>query len=107
MYQHIRCAHPDPLSIVSILGIDIGQSILFGLLIAAVGRARFYLAKKPASRYTYSDTAPIEVANHAMQSCGSIIFITAAGGSLARVIDTTGVGELLANYLAQSPLSTT
>lgn len=184
---------PAPLSIVSILGIDIGQSILFGLGAAAVGTVsallygRLYLAKKPDSWYTYSETAMIDVesndeaqvsetempsffsaiapilfpivlilmnttckmilpaespvlsftsflgnsnialalgtllavvllknklpkgetfdaVNNAMKACGPVIFITASGGALAKVIDTTGVGTLFAEILVESAL---
>ncbi len=182
---------PAPLSIVGILGIDVGQSILYGLLVAAIGSiavwafARFYLSKKPESWYSYLSTAILEedatpeadekdmpgflrsispilvpvmlillnttcsmllpegspvleitkfignsnialalgtiwavvmlfkhlpagesfdAVNNAMKACGPVIFITAAGGSLARVINETGVGELLADFLVASPL---
>lgn len=181
---------PAPLSIVSILGIDIGESIMWGLIVAVTGTvstwayARFFLARKPADWYGYSDVAeqpeahapevteaempsflcavsPIllpvilillnttckmalpadspvlavtsfignsnialaigtlfavmvlynklpggafDAVNNAMKTCGPIIFITAAGGSLARVIDATGVGTIFAEFLAASPL---
>lgn len=185
---------PAPLSIVSILGIDIGESILWGLIVAAVGTfsawvfARFFLAKKPADWYGKSDVAaqaeqatvqvrdvseeempgflsavspillpvvlillnttckmvlpegspilPItsfignsnialaigtlfavvilhnklpkgesfDAVNNAMKTCGPIIFITAAGGALAKVIDATGVGNIFAEFLAASAL---
>lgn len=188
---------PAPLAIVAILGIDIGESILYGLIVAMF--ATFcglvfakYLSKKPAEWYSYSEIASdieqdgaqeaasakfvseaempsfieailpilapiilivfntvcnlifdkksniVQVANfignsnialaigiiiavlllkkrlpkgavyqainNSLKIAGPVIFITAAGGSLAKVIDLTGVGKLFADALAASSL---
>lgn len=42
---------------------------------------------------------------HALVVSGPIIFITASGGALSKVIEATGAGPLFANILAASPLS--
>lgn len=53
---------PAPLAIVAILNVDIGQSILWGLIVAAFGSFACwifaeYLCTKPESWYTRSETA--------------------------------------------------
>lgn len=185
---------PAPLSIVSILQMDIGQAILWGMIVAIIctiaswAFAHFYLGKKPEEWYTYSaatetdekehkneltreipesempsffsailpiffpiililtnttcamllpEESPVlaitsfignsniaiaigalvavimlykylpkgevyEAINNAMRSCGPIIFITASGGALAKVIDATGVGQIFADALIAS-----
>ncbi len=181
---------PAPISIVSILGMDLGESIFWGLIVAAINcmailaYCRFYLDKKPQDWFQKNDTAimtdmnePESASNHerkgqpsflasilpvivpiglillattckmmrvkneallsvvnmlgdknvalfigivtavallyrhlpreevfksmndALTSSGPVIFITAAGGSLANVINTTGVGKVLADGL--------
>ncbi len=42
--------------------------------------------------------------NDALKTAGPVIFITAAGGALAEVIDVTGVGQIFADLLSASPL---
>lgn len=195
---------PAPLSIASILGIDVGQTILWGLAVSlfvvvfAWAYCRFFLQKKDESWYVLSESAlrmecqaeeekecqaakgeedpaaalpvpsfpasvlPILIPivlillnttcsmilpkdsllvtvtsflgdknialalgivsailllkrsipkkevytamTSALSTAGPIIFITASGGALSKVIDTTGVGVLFANFLAASAL---
>lgn len=191
---------PAPLSIASILGIDIGQSILWGLaasvfvVIVVWAYCRFFLQKKPDEWYVRSDSAialeesekgngeetepgnaapavmpsflasilpilvPIvlilfnttcsmllpegaalltvssflgdknialalgivtailllkksipqnevyDAMTNALSTAGPVIFITAAGGALSKIIDATGVGVLFADSLAASAL---
>lgn len=185
---------PAPLAVAGIIGLDIGQAIVFGLLGAIIpallgwAYAQFYLMKKAEDWYTYADetvlasvknssvTAPkeeempsflfsiapilvpiilivintsakmvlpadstmvsitsfvgnsnialaigvivavvllkrrlstdaiVEVLDDSLKSCGPIIFITAAGGALASVIDATGMGESFADVLVSSGL---
>lgn len=45
-----------------------------------------------------------EAITNAMQVSGPVIFITAAGGALARVLDTTGIGKMFADMLSASGL---
>ena len=40
----------------------------------------------------------------ALKISGPIVFITAAGGALARIVSTTGVGETIADLLVASPI---
>ncbi|WP_028254643.1 GntP family permease [Veillonella magna] len=182
---------PAPISIVSILGIDLGESILWGLLVSAFACiailifCRLYLDKKPESWYGLSAQAdsseftepekekknlptfsqavlPILVPialillattckmilpkdsyvvgltsvlgdknialafgiatavvmlykylpsgevfksmSNALTSSGPVIFITAAGGALAKVIDLTGAGKIFATSLSDMSL---
>lgn len=40
----------------------------------------------------------------ALRTSGPIVFITAAGGALANIVGVTGVGKILAESLAASPI---
>ncbi|WP_288935384.1 GntP family permease [uncultured Acidaminococcus sp.] len=188
---------PAPLSIVSILGIDLGESILWGLIVSAVdcvailAFCRLFIAPKPEGWFTKSAAAKMEEQvqelaeekeqpnnlpmpsfiqsiipilvpivlilvnttckmvlpkgssvlavtgvlgdknialalgiisailmlyrsipreevfasmTTALTSSGPVIFITAAGGALAKVIDLTGVGTVMANALSSMSL---
>ncbi len=183
---------PAPLSITSILGIDVGQSILWGLaaslfvVVVVWAYCRFFLQKKPEEWYVKSENlhlseekeetkdtslrepsfiasvlpilVPItlillnttcnmllpedaailsltsfvgdknialvlgivaaifllkksipqkeiyDAMTNALSTAGPVIFITAAGGALAKIIDATGVGNLFADALASSAL---
>lgn len=185
---------PAPLSITSILGIDVGQSILWGLaaslfvVVIVWAYCRFFLQKKPEEWYVKSENnllqeehesikpessslkepsflasvlpilVPIilillnttcsmllpedaailtvtsfvgdknialvlgivsailllkksipqkevyDAMTNALSTAGPVIFITAAGGALAKIIDATGVGNLFADALAASAL---
>lgn len=188
---------PAPLSIVSILGIDLGESILWGLIVSAVdcvailAFCRLFIAPKPEGWFTKSAAAKMEEQvqelaeekeqpnnlpmpsfiqsiipilvpivlilvnttckmvlpkgssvlavtgvlgdknialalgiisailmlyrsipreevfasmTTALTPSGPVIFITAAGGALAKVIDLTGVGTVMANALSSMSL---
>lgn len=188
---------PAPLSIVSILGIDLGESILWGLIVSAVdcvailAFCRLFIAPKPEVWFTKSAAAKMEEQvqelaeekeqpnnlpmpsfiqsiipilvpivlilvnttckmvlpkgssvlavtgvlgdknialalgiisailmlyrsipreevfasmTTALTPSGPVIFITAAGGALAKVIDLTGVGTVMANALSSMSL---
>lgn len=51
-----------------------------------------------------SNEVVLKVIDDSLKSCGPIIFITAAGGSLAKVIDATGAGASIAEVLIASGL---
>lgn len=180
---------PAPLAVVAVLGLDIGVSIMWGLVAAVIITAcvwafgEFYLARQPESWFTkLEDNAEAEMAaidtsntpsfmasiipillpiililmttiggqtlpkdstalmlikflgeknialaigivsaviclakyipekeryapmTSALKVAGPIVFITAAGGSLARIVGATGVGETIANMLVASPI---
>lgn len=40
----------------------------------------------------------------ALKVAGPIVFITASGGALAKIVSATGVGDTLANLLVSSPI---
>ena len=42
--------------------------------------------------------------NDALKTAGPIVFITAAGGALAKIVGATGVGDTLADILVNSPI---
>lgn len=42
--------------------------------------------------------------NDSLKTAGPIVFITAAGGALAKIVSATGVGDTLADMLVNSPL---
>lgn len=180
---------PAPLSIIAVLGVDIGQSILWGMLVAAISTVAawafcmLYLDKKPASFFTGTEMETkrpvVEATNEDMPSfgfalipiflplilivlnsvsamflpaesalmafvafvgdkqialvigiiaavlllkkyipeesvdkimgeslkvAGPIIFITCSGGAFAKVVEVTGIGEIVANALSASAL---
>lgn len=53
--------------------------------------------------YMSKDTI-FRVMNESLNSCGMIIFVTAAGGALAKVIGATGMDKQIANTLIESGL---
>ncbi|RGY99602.1 GntP family permease [Clostridium sp. AM58-1XD] len=180
---------PAPLAVVAVLGVDVGTSIVYGLVVAAVSTVAawvfcmMFMDKKPAGYFTGDegreekeavsvsedqmptfleailpillpivliiansvcsmilpeDSAILMVAkfigdknialvvgiisavmllkkklpqgetftamNDALKTAGPVIFITAAGGALAKVVDATGTGQIFADALAASPL---
>lgn len=182
---------PAPLSIVAILNVDIGQSIICGLIVAAVSTiaawafCMLFLDKKPADYFTASESnnekemkfvsedqmpsftaaiCPIalpllliilnsvcgmvlpadssamkiigfigdknialvigilsavlllkknlpaseveSIINDSLKVAGPIIFITCSGGAFAKVVEVTGIGEMIANTLSNSSLPT-
>lgn len=180
---------PAPLAVDSIIGLDVGTSIIYGLAVAAVSTfaawiyCMLFLDKKPADYFTGSGemqgkevqsvtneqmpsfisailpilipivliifssvcgmvlpkTSPVRIfasfigdknialvigilsavillkrklpagetfaaIGEALKTAGPVIFITAAGGTLAKVVDATGAGQIFADALSKSPL---
>lgn len=180
---------PAPLSIVAVLNVDIGQSIIWGMVVAAVSTfvswvyCTLVLEKKPASYFTSNESGdekevelvgedqmpgfgaailPIvvpliliiansvcgmvlpegsaiyevvsfigdknialvcgiitsvvllgkrlsakdakNIINDSLKTAGPIIFITCSGGAFAKVVEVTGIGEMIANALSASAL---
>ncbi|WP_303322094.1 GntP family permease [Cloacibacillus evryensis] len=86
---------PDGSTVLAVLNFlgDKNIALAFGVVSAILCLAR-YLPDK--DRY-----APM---NDALKISGTIVFITAAGGALAKIVSATGVGETIANILVASPI---
>lgn len=179
---------PAPLAVAAALNVDIGLTIAYGLVVAAISTiavlvfCNYFLDKKPASYFVSTETQEKEVdfvsedqmpsfleaimpilvpvllivlssvcsiflpqestalmvfnfigdknialiigiimailllkkklpagktfaaMSDALKTAGPVIFITAAGGALAKVVDATGAGQIFADFLSASPL---
>lgn len=183
---------PAPLAVAGLLQLDVGKTIIVGLIVAGVNTAcallySRWMRKKPASWYTYADPSKadlgdddgaqlsdkempsflaailpilvpialivgntfcnmllpkespivvlfsflgdanialaigtflaaalmwkfleknvlVEAVSNAMRTAGPIVFITASGGALAKVIETAGIGKMFADALVSTNL---
>lgn len=78
------------LTLLKFLG-DKNIALALGIVFAAIALAPYIPEKE---RYS-----PMTVA---LKTAGPIVFITAAGGSLAKIVGATGVGDQIANMLVAS-----
>ncbi len=86
---------PEGSAVLSILGFLGDKNIALALGIVA---AVLCLAKRLPEAERFAPMAD------ALKIAGPIVFITASGGALAKIVSTTGVGDTIANALVASPI---